>query len=71
MNDWEYWFTLVLELDGIGVRGRKKSCTERLVQERKQAISKIRGIVSMRKQNRCERKKQNRREKKKKFCSSR
>ena len=47
MNDLEYWLTLALELDRIGVRGRRKPPVERLQEEGKHAVSKINRTVNM------------------------
>ena len=41
MNDWEYWTTLVLEMDRMRVRERGNSCEER------HAVSEINRAFSM------------------------
>ena len=45
MNDWKYWLTL--ELDKIGVRGRKKSCAVMPQEDGRHAVSKTSGAINM------------------------
>ncbi|MPC19032.1 hypothetical protein E2C01_011937 [Portunus trituberculatus] len=47
MNDCEYWVTLALEVDRIGMRERRKSCAVGSREEGNHAVSKIRRAVGM------------------------
>ena len=47
MKDREYWLTLALEVDKIGVRGRGKSCAARPREQGRHTVSNNRRAVSM------------------------